>query len=274
MSWEPFHHPDISLPVIRRRACDELITLLASTSELLLSRGLSTVYGSCYPSRSAYHSAVSRLRKRGLITTENSRGDLPTLKLTSSANERLPPYYHPHKFWNKKWNKLWYILMFDVPEKKRAYRDNLRTFLKKNKFGCLQKSVWVTPNDVRADYDDLNRAASIDSVAFLFEARTVLGFGAQSVVRESWNFHIINQIQHRYIQVTEENLRRLNETSHAEPEILDLLHMDNQAYAQSMSIDPLLPRELYPAEYQGIRVANLHKELSSRTIEKLKTSHV
>ena len=269
MQWEPFHHPDISLPVIRRKVCDELITLLAGTSELLLSRGLSTLYGGCYPTRSAFHSAVSRLRKRGLITTEQSGGDLPTLKLTPIAKTKLPAYYKPHKAWDKKWNKRWYIIMFDVPEKKRPYRDHLRTFLKQNHFGFLQRSVWVTPRDVRADYDDLNKAAAVDTVAFLFEAQTVLGFGPQSIVREAWDFNHIQQIQELYIRVTEKNLQRLNDTTNSQPDILSLLRMENQAYSQAMSIDPLLPKELHPANYNGLCVADLHHELHHRVTEKL-----
>lgn len=269
MQWKSFHHPDISLPVIRRRVSDELITLLAGTSELLLSRGLSTIYGNCYPNRHAYHASVSRLRNRGLVATEKSDGSLPSLKLTPEAKAQLPSYYAPQKFWNKKWSSRWYILMFDVPEKDRSYRDNLRAFLKLRHFGCLQKSVWVTPRDVRADYDDLNKAASVDSVAFLFEAQTVLGFGHQSVVREAWDFYRINQLQQFYIQAAEENINRLDEVSDPEPEILQLLRMDNEAYAQVMSIDPLLPKELHPAEYEGMRVADLHRELCRRAIEKL-----
>ncbi len=269
MKWKPFHHPDISLPVIRRKISEELITLLAGTSELVLSRGLSSIYGGCYPNTHAFHSSVSRLRKKGLITSSQTDGSLPSLKLTHEAIAKLPPYHNPYKFWNKRWNKWWYILMFDVPEKDRSYRDTLRAFLKQRQFGCLQRSVWVTPTDVRADYDDLNKAAAVDSVAFLFEAKTVLGFGNQSVVIDAWNFTKINQIQELYIRFVSENLTQLQKEPVSENEILQLLRMDNLAYAQAMSIDPLLPKELHPVNYAGLQVASLHRELSCQAIEKI-----
>jgi hypothetical protein len=63
MIWKSFHHPDISLPVIRRHAGDELVTLLAGTAELVLSRGLSTIYRNCYPNLRAFNASVSRLKK-------------------------------------------------------------------------------------------------------------------------------------------------------------------------------------------------------------------
>ena len=269
MNWKPFHHPDVSLPVIRRKISEELITLLAGTSELVLSRGLSSIYGGCYPNTHAFHTSVSRLRKKGLITSSQNDGSLPSLKLTSEAKAKLPAYYSPHKFWNRKWNKWWYILMFDVPEKERSYRDTLRAFLKQRHFGCLQRSVWVTPTDVRADYDDLNKAASVDSVAFLFEAKTVLGFGNQSVVREAWDFRNINRVQELYVQFAGENLKQLQKEAVSENEILQLLRMDNLAYAQAMSNDPLLPKELHPTGYTGPQVADLHQKLSRQAIEKI-----
>ncbi len=269
MKWKTFHHPDISLPIIRRKAGEELLTLLAGTSELVLSGGRSTLYKSCYPNTHAFDAAVCRLRKKGLISKMPTDRSLPSIQITPEAGKTLPPYLNPEKFWNKKWGKLWYILMFDVPEATRSYRDTLRTFLKQRNFGCLQKSVWVTPWDVRPEYDDLNRAACVDSVAFLFEARTVLGFGNQSVVREAWNFSRINQVQQLYIQFAEENLEKLTLESTQESDIAQLVRMDHLAYAQAMSIDPLLPETLHPEDYAGPRVAHLHNELSSRAINHL-----
>lgn len=269
MNWVSFHHPDISLPVIRRKVGDEILSLLAGTAELTLSGGRSCIYKGCYPSTRAFHSSIKRLHKSGLIAMSKGDGSLPTLKLTAKAKSKLPAYYTPHSFWNARWNKWWYVLMFDVPEKNRAYRDTLRLFLKQKRFGCLQKSVWVTPRDVRPDYDDLNRTACVDSVAFLFEARTVLGFGNQSVVREAWNFNTINQIQDHYIRFASENITLLENASGGESAILQLLRIDNLAYAKAMSFDPLLPKELHPADYKGVRAADLHQELICRALKKI-----
>jgi phenylacetic acid degradation operon negative regulatory protein len=271
MQWKPFHHPDISLPVIRRRACDELVALLAGAAEVVLSRGLITLYKSCYPNQRAFNASVTRLEKAGLIARSKSNGTLPKITLTDTAYKTLPAYLHPQTQWNKRWNKWWYILMFDVPENQRSYRDTLRVFLKKRRFGCLQKSVWVTPRDVRADYDDLNRAAGVDSVAFLFESRTVLGFGNQSVVKEAWDFKSINRLQEYYLLFAGENLNQLKQTPVTENGILQLIRMDNLAYAQAMSGDPLLPKELHPPDYVGMRAAETHQALLSQAIRRLQS---
>lgn len=50
--------------------------------------------------------------------------------------------YKPKK---RKWDGRWRMIIFDVPEKKRKYRDYLRQMLKTLGFKELQKSTWVTP---------------------------------------------------------------------------------------------------------------------------------
>ena len=41
--------------------------------------------------------------------------------------------------------------------------------------GCLQKSVWVSPRDIRPEHDDLVKGIRVNFYAYLFEATTVLG---------------------------------------------------------------------------------------------------
>ncbi|MCX6753836.1 MAG: hypothetical protein NTV03_02150 [Candidatus Nomurabacteria bacterium] len=47
----------------------------------------------------------------------------------------------------KKWDNKWRIVIFDIPQKKRLQRDNLRFTLKQIGFVKLQNSVWVYPYD-------------------------------------------------------------------------------------------------------------------------------
>jgi CRISPR-associated endonuclease Cas2 len=45
----------------------------------------------------------------------------------------------------KRWDKKWRVVMFDIPEKSRAFRDTLRTHLHTLHFYKLQQSVFVSP---------------------------------------------------------------------------------------------------------------------------------
>ncbi len=95
------------------------------------------------------------------------------------------------------------------------------------------------------------------------------GHGNQSVVREAWNFNKIDRIHELYIQYAHENLSLLESTGIPEHKLIQLLRIDNLAYAQAMSLDPLLPHELLPRSYQGKRVAELHRKLIQTVTEHL-----
>ena len=47
----------------------------------------------------------------------------------------------------KKWDRKWRVTIFDIPEKKRRIRDQIRTLFRSAGFYLLQDSVWVYPYD-------------------------------------------------------------------------------------------------------------------------------
>ncbi len=53
----------------------------------------------------------------------------------------------------KKWDGLWRLLIFDIAQIKKIYREALRGKLKELGFYQLQKSVWVHPFDCRAEIE-------------------------------------------------------------------------------------------------------------------------
>ncbi|MDP3696725.1 MAG: hypothetical protein Q8R55_01700 [Candidatus Taylorbacteria bacterium] len=99
-----------------------------------------------------YHSTVSRLNKKGFIFKKNgvyrltSKGEkeaffslLESYKLDKHIQQGAKP---------EKWDKKWRIIFFDIPEKKRRYRDELRSMLKVIGFKEFQKSIWIYPYSV------------------------------------------------------------------------------------------------------------------------------
>lgn len=260
MNWMSFHHPDLSLPVIRRRAAEEWLDLLCGVGEILASQGRSVPWNNTYPNQTAYYNAMSRLRKKGLVAQHDSTGGLPFLVLTDAAKQQRAAYHRPDKLWNTRWNGIWYMLIFDVPESERHYRDTLRKFLKQLRMGWLQKSVWITPRDIRPEYDDLEKSACVNAVAYLFESRTVLHRDQQELVYNTWDFERLHVLQRRYLEIFTQNLD-LIPRAQGEDELLKLLYQESEAYIHSMRFDPLLPKELHPENYLGLDVWKLHNTL-------------
>ena len=55
----------------------------------------------------------------------------------------------------KKWDRAWRVIIFDIPEYMRKYRDHLRGLLKDNQFEMWQLSVWVTKYNPEPALQDL-----------------------------------------------------------------------------------------------------------------------
>jgi DNA-binding transcriptional regulator PaaX len=55
----------------------------------------------------------------------------------------------------KKWDGLWRIIAFDIEEKRKKTRDVFR--IKLSEIGCkpIQKSVWITPNDISYELEEI-----------------------------------------------------------------------------------------------------------------------
>jgi hypothetical protein len=53
----------------------------------------------------------------------------------------------------KRWDKKWRLVIFDIPQNKKIYREALRGKLKELGFKPLQKSIWICPFDCQAEVE-------------------------------------------------------------------------------------------------------------------------
>ena len=97
-----------------------------------------------------WNKSVSRLKDKKLI---EQKGDIYYLTTQGEKEAflqkikgEITSYSLNHK--NMKWDGKWRMIVFDVPEKKRRHRDELRSMLKAIGFKEFQKSVWVYPHRV------------------------------------------------------------------------------------------------------------------------------
>lgn len=260
MVFRRFHDPDISLPVIARTLGQEILEFLGEGVDILNSRGWSVVYRrSCQPRESTYFSAVARLRKQGLLAAIVP-GKHGILDLTDEGRKKTPDYFRPAGFWNRDWDQRWYVLLYDVPELHRKYRNTLFAFLKRRRMGRLQKSVWITPDDIRPLYVDLQNAAGLRDYAILLESRTVMREGTESIVYEAWPMERLRTIQNHYLRIYTENLQVLEKIPIPASTLIEQARDELAAYAAAMCEDPLLPNPLLPADYFGKKVYTLHTQ--------------
>lgn len=88
--------------------------------------------------------SIDRLYAQGFLKHE--RGALALTANGSRALRRIQVKIFDHQRL-RRWDGKWRVLIFDVPERKRALRDSIRATLRANGFTRVQNSVWVYPFD-------------------------------------------------------------------------------------------------------------------------------
>src|SRR3989338_11535579 len=88
--------------------------------------------------------SASKLTKKGLLMYQDSR-----YKLTEAGEKKLRHWEledyklkRPHK-----WDKKWRVIIFDIPEKKKKVRNQIRNLFISAGLFRLPDSVWVYPYD-------------------------------------------------------------------------------------------------------------------------------
>lgn len=89
-------------------------------------------------------SAASKMVGKGLL-----RFNGKFYELTDKGKERLAVWeFNNFRFGKpKKWDRKWRVIIFDIPDKKRKIRDQIRYLFKRAGLYLLQESVWVYPYD-------------------------------------------------------------------------------------------------------------------------------
>lgn len=254
-----FHHPDVSFPVLRRRIVEDFLDMLLWYGDVASSQGRAILWQNCFSSEASYYNAVSRLRKSGVLAGHPDVGVGRILEVSDNTRMKREALLHPDRFWKKQWNGYWSVLVYDIPEKEKVFRDALRRFLQHLRMGCLQKSVWIGSYDIRPNYDDLTQTVQIEFLSYLFEATTVLGRSHQDLVLNAWDFQELALRQRWYLQVCRHNLDAIGPGNLDRTTLENLAREEISAYQVAMERDPLLPQALLPQGYHGQEVFKTHQ---------------
>ncbi|PIQ98597.1 MAG: hypothetical protein COV64_00375 [Candidatus Nealsonbacteria bacterium CG11_big_fil_rev_8_21_14_0_20_39_9] len=104
-----------------------------------------------YPKRKVYDTFYM-LRKKGYINI-GKRNRQIYISLTKEGKKKAGVFQIDALTIKKpkKWDKKWRIVIFDIAQLKKTYREAFRGKLKELGFYPLQKSVWVYPFDCQAE---------------------------------------------------------------------------------------------------------------------------
>lgn len=113
-------------------------------------------------SKEMWRNNFNQLRVRGYIKSTTNKDGICNYKLTEKgrlkiikARIKLLHLIRKKNKKSRKWDKKWRVVIFDIPEKRKKLRDELRMQLKLLGFKQLQKSVWIYPFEMDQEFQKL-----------------------------------------------------------------------------------------------------------------------
>ncbi|GAA2711130.1 MULTISPECIES: PaaX family transcriptional regulator C-terminal domain-containing protein [Streptomyces] len=212
-------------------------------------------------------SAVSRLKRRGLLVADRTAGGAAGYGLSEAGRQLLEDgdrriYGHP----TARAGQGWLLAVFSVPEEERHRRHLLRSRLARLGFGTAAPGVWIAPAHVHDETRHTLQRLGLDAYVDLFRGHH-LGFEptAEAVARW-WDLEALAAQHRAFLDAHEPVLRRWGRRKavpRPEEAYRDyLLALDS--WRRLPYADPGLPVALLPPEWPGGRAARVFGALHAR----------
>jgi len=137
---------DLTKIILASVAMVGFVTLAAAVPGILQIIGYYQKNRKRYLQAKYVNQRLNKLIKNGLIEIINNAGE-KKLSLTTKGENELEKSRLLAELENKKWDKKWRVVVFDILEKRRKARGQLRLELVELGFKKMQNSVWITPYD-------------------------------------------------------------------------------------------------------------------------------
>lgn len=202
--------------------------------------------------------ALMRTAASGWLDAEKA-GRRTRWRLTASAQkmltegaDRIYSFTGPGESWDGRW----LLVYARIPERDRRARHVVRSRLSWAGFGSLGAGLWISPHPEReAEAIGVLREAGVAAGAHVFVARRSGLADVQVMVAAAWD---LGAIEDQYEEFIEEF--RAAAPADVLARQVELVH----AWRRFPSIDPVLPRELLPARWSGLKAARLFADRHQR----------
>jgi len=206
----------------------------------------------------ATRQALMRTAASGWLDAEKV-GRRTRWQLTASARrmltdgaDRIYSFTGPAQNWDGRW----LLVYARIPESDRRARHVVRSRLSWAGFGSLGAGLWISPHpDREAEAIQVLREAGVAEDAHVFVARRSGLADVQVMVAAAWD---LSAIEEQYGQFIEEF--RATAPADVLARQIELVH----AWRRFPSIDPVLPRELLPPRWSGLKAARLFSDRHQR----------
>jgi phenylacetic acid degradation operon negative regulatory protein len=202
----------------------------------------------------AARSAISRLKRRGIVQSRRYGGSAgyqlsaEALAILREGDARI--------FRRRRAAAAdgWVLAVFSVPESERHRRHVLRSELTRLGFGMVAPGVWIVPSHPQDTTAETLRRLGLDGYADLFRAEH-LAFGDPAAkIRRWWD---LDELERQYGAFIGAHEPALPEAPPSGREAFAGYVRLLTDWRRLPYLDPGLPAELLPADWVGIRAADL-----------------
>ena len=183
-------------------------------------------------------------------------------KMLTEGADRIYSFTGPAESWDGRW----LLVYVRIPESDRRARHVVRSRLSWAGFGSLGAGLWISPHADREQeaIGVLREAGAADDTHVFVASRSGLA-DVQVMVAAAWD---LGAIEEQYAGFLEEF--RATGPADVLARQVELVH----AWRRFPAIDPVLPRELLPARWSGLKAARLfadrHQRWSSEAAQEWK----
>jgi phenylacetic acid degradation operon negative regulatory protein len=211
---------------------------------------------------------LDRLKRNGLVESGGGTGDR-VVRLTRLGQLALEGGRHPEEAWNRGWDGQWRLVLFDLPRDAGLARTSFWRWLRSNYFGRLQGSVWIGPDPV-PELSEAAGASGLDPSNFVLVTGQVDDARPpRQLAAEAWDLQAVDKAYALYLEFAEKALRQIGRGVLSRASRQEILHDDRTLWWGAVRIDPLLPKEILPKSYLGMRAWKLRQKLHATLMQKL-----
>ncbi len=169
-----------------------------------------------------------RMAKDGWVVRGEDQDD--NVALLEDGRKKLLEKFPLLELRKLPWDGKWRVVMYDLPEKIRRKRNNLRRWLKRLGFGQWQLSVWVSPHPVVDRLAHELEKVGLLEYCSIHESRRMVGVDDREFADRIWGITALNKkYEEMEKQAGRGNLEKMIEV---------------------LMVDPLLPKELLPDNWR------------------------
>lgn len=207
---------------------------------------------------------VRQLEGRRIIEVRREGGEPRAVRLTEDGVRLASGGVDPPALWGRAWDGRWRMVLFDFSEDR--LRTRVRRALKALRFGCLQRSVWISPEAATTIRAALRCEKVEASQLVIFDGRPDAGSEDLAIAAASWNFTEISELFARWRSIAGQvDARGVWEKMPADSRAA-WLRQERACWMAIARADPFLPAALLPPGYAGREVWSERQRLLARLL--------